>query len=211
MLGERLNHRALGNILTSFKVVNASAKDSVLGDTLNFVLRTVIIGINLRNHGQPDFLGKFAPLGNPAGITSENHHMGGTRADLLIFHRRDSADINERQLERTALDRSLDPVHELRSELGFVSRLTLRRQLGIVVYSFLEPRSLAVGARRYHIRIRRARDCAKRLFQSLTHTTFTGPRRTGKDNLFHDRLLSASPSAGELPESHHATLTKVLS
>jgi hypothetical protein len=204
MLGESLDHRAVRDRFSPFEVVNRTPEDSVLGDALDVILFAVVVRVNLGHDSEPDFLRELAPLGDLAHVTREDDDVRGRFADRFVLNGGDASDVDERQLQRAVADGIRNPLHELRRELGLVGRLARRRKLGVVVHSFLEPRTFAIGASGDHIRIHRvAGDCANGLLQPFAHTTLTRPWRPGEDNLFHDHLHA---DVVEKTQSAHQTI-----
>ena len=186
MLGKRTNHRALRDVFTSFEMMNASSQNSVLADVLDEIFCTVVVGKNFRYYGKTELSSELTPLVDLGHVTREDDDVCGRRTNLLVFRGGNTSDVNERELERAQLDRSLDALDKFRREFGFVGHLARRCGFRIMIHGSLKPRAFAIRTSRDDVGIGRPGYSANGLFQTFAQTTFAGPRRTGENDLFHD-------------------------
>jgi len=206
MLGESTDHGTACERLASFEVVNRPTKNSIGACALDLVLRAVVVGMDFRHHGQADLVRELTPLGDFAHVTREDDHVRRRGTDRLVLDGGNPPDINQREVEAAFLHALGDAPNEILGEFRLVVGLEPRCQVGVGVHSLLEPRPFSVWARRDHIRIRRAGDCAHDLLEAFAQTTFARPRRAGKHNLFHE-IASTFPRhwPANCQESRYAT------
>ncbi len=197
VLGQSANHGSRDDVLTPFEVVDAATQDAIGSRALNLIRLAVVVREDLRHHREPELARELVPDDEPirpdlSGLgvgAGEQNDVGGVSADALVFGGGDPADVDDRERQIHRRDRRRHPIHKLRSELGLVGRLQLRRKRWICVDCLLEPRPLPVRARGYYVRIRRSRKRTHRVLQALPEAGLARPRRPGKDNLDPHRNL----------------------
>src|SRR5688572_6813175 len=69
------NCRTLADRLTPFQVVNRSAVDTVSLERGDGVGSSVVVGVNLRHHGDAELGAKRAPLGQATKVASEQNRV----------------------------------------------------------------------------------------------------------------------------------------
>lgn len=85
---------ALGNILSSFKVMDTSLKDTIRIFFLNSVFASTIIAENFSDYLQTELFAKLLPLQQFCRITIKNYGMRGMFANLSVLVTGSSAHIN---------------------------------------------------------------------------------------------------------------------